>query len=255
MIKGFRRVLAALAAIMLALAAPGGDVAAQDAAHLPPTAFVGFLQNHDQVGNRALGERLDRLAPDAAIRALLTINLIAPHIPMLWMGEEWGSARPFLYFCAYDGSLAKAVRDGRRREFKSFAQFSDPETLKQIPDPNLASTFEASRLDWEAVGAEPHASRLALVTRLLKLRAAEIMPRLGETTTANGAPEADDPARTLTARWRLADGSGLTLDARLGGTPAALPPLGVGARDLLCEPQDARTAPNTWAAAWSLSAA
>ena len=97
----------------------------------PPTAFVNFLQNHDQIGNRALGDRLERTADPEAIEAALAITLLAPMPPMLFMGEEWGSTAPFPFFCDFDGELAEAVRKGRRREFAdAYAKYGD-----DMPDP------------------------------------------------------------------------------------------------------------------------
>ena len=95
---------------------------------LPPDAFVSFIQNHDQIGNRAFGERLNMLASPEAMRALASVYLLAPQIPMLFMGEEWGATSPFPFFCDFTGELAEAVRKGRREEFSRFPEFSDPET-------------------------------------------------------------------------------------------------------------------------------
>ena len=95
-------------------------------ADLPPNAFVGFIQNHDQIGNRAFGERLNALAPPEVIRALASVYLIAPQTPMLFMGEEWGAEQPFPFFCDFHGQLADAIRKGRREEFSHFPEFADP---------------------------------------------------------------------------------------------------------------------------------
>src|SRR5690606_38208001 len=130
-------------------AAPRGE----PSAHLPPTRFVAFLQNHDQIGNRALGERLSTLAEPRALRALATMLLLAPQVPLLFMGEEWGAREPFLFFCDLGAELRDAVRDGRRREFAAFPAFADPAARARIPDPTAASTFAASRLDHGARGA------------------------------------------------------------------------------------------------------
>lgn len=113
---------------------------------LPPSAFVFFLQNHDQIGNRAMGERLTRIADHDALRAAIALMLLSPQIPMLFMEEEIGSTRPFLFFTDYTGELADTVREGRRREFAKFPAFSDPARREQIPDPNHVGTFEASSL-------------------------------------------------------------------------------------------------------------
>ena len=113
--------------------------AASPAAHLTPTAFVNFLQNHDQIGNRALGDRLESIAKPEAIEAALAITLLAPMVPMLFMGEEWGSKAPFPFFCDFEGDLAEAVRQGRRKEFAgAYAKYGDdvPDPLERIDLPN-----------------------------------------------------------------------------------------------------------------------
>ena len=142
----------------------------------PPLAFVDFLQNHDQIGNRALGERVTSLAPAPAVEALLSILLLSPHVPLLFMGEEWAETRPFLFFTDFHGELAEAVREGRRSEFKRWTAFSDAEKAKRIPDPNDAETFLSSKLNWKA--ATENAKRRRLLQHLLRLRAENIAPRL-----------------------------------------------------------------------------
>ena len=98
---------------------------------LPPVAFINFLQNHDQIGNRALGDRLAASVEPRALEAALAITLLAPTVPMLFMGEEWGSTKPFPFFCDFRGDLAEAVRSGRRKEFAdAYARYGD-----EIPDP------------------------------------------------------------------------------------------------------------------------
>lgn len=144
---------------------------------LPPQAFVAFLQNHDQVGNRALGERLTQLAdpkPLALARAFLCLS---PQIPMLFMGEEWGATTPFQFFVDFadDPALSQAIRDGRRREFARFAAFAGEKATK-VPDPTLNATFEASKLDWAEPARPPHSAILAETTALLSLRQVEIVP-------------------------------------------------------------------------------
>ena len=120
----------------------GGIRRGSDSTRLSPTAFVLFLQNHDQIGNRALGERLTSLSNPAALEAAIALLLLCPQIPLVFMGEEQGSLAPFLFFTDHNPDLAKAVREGRRREFAAFAQFSTPATLAKIPDPNARETFE-----------------------------------------------------------------------------------------------------------------
>src|SRR6185369_7378395 len=129
---------------------------------LSPLAFINFVQNHDQIGNRALGDRLTASAAEEAIEAALAITLIAPTVPMLFMGEEWGSARPFPFFCDFQGSLAQAVRAGRRNEFaEAYERYGD-----EIPDPLEESTLREASLDWQACTSGPGEQRLALMRKL-----------------------------------------------------------------------------------------
>ena len=121
-----------------------GKPRGEPSGHLPPTSFVMFLQNHDQIGNRAFGERLRKLTSDDALRAATGLLLLSPQIPLLFMDEEYGSTQPFLFFTDYTGELADAVREGRRREFARFSSFSDEKRRAQIPDPNDVKTFAAS---------------------------------------------------------------------------------------------------------------
>lgn len=144
--------------------------------HLPPSAFVTFLQNHDQVGNRALGERLNQLADPRKLALARAGLLLSPQIPMLWMGEEWSASAPFLFFVDFapDEELNKAVREGRRREFKSFAAFADDTSV--IPDPTEKATFEASRIDWTEAERAPHREVWADTRNLLQIRHQTIVP-------------------------------------------------------------------------------
>jgi len=154
---------------------------------LPLTRFVTFLQNHDQVGNRAFGERILTFAKSEAVRAIAAILLLAPSPPLLFMGEEFGAETPFLFFCAFTNGLAKAVTEGRRTEFAHFAQFRDPAVRELIPDPNAESTFLASKLDWSSIDKPHHAKWLELYSILLTIRKKEIVPLLcksGATPTA-----------------------------------------------------------------------
>lgn len=146
-------------------------------AQMPPTAFVDFLQNHDQTGNRALGERLIRLAGPRVLDLMTAMLLLSPHIPLLFMGEEHGEERPFLFFTDFEGELARAVREGRRREFASFASFTG--SAEEIPDPNDPATFAASRPDWRAAETERGRSFLARTRELLRLRHERLVPLLG----------------------------------------------------------------------------
>jgi maltooligosyltrehalose trehalohydrolase len=179
-------------------------------ADLPPTAFVSFLQNHDQIGNRAFGERLTVLADPQALRAAIALQLLCPQIPLVFMGEEAGAREPFLYFTDHTPALAEAVRKGRREEFAKFPEFADPERREQIPDPNAAETFERSRPDFEGAGA---AEWNEFYVKLIGLRRTHIIPRLkgvrGESAKILGEG-------AVLARWRMGDGARLSLAVNLG---------------------------------------
>jgi malto-oligosyltrehalose trehalohydrolase len=155
-----------------------GAVRGEPSAQLPPTAFVAFIQNHDQIGNRAFGERLIALTTPAALRAVTATYLLLPQIPMLFMGEEWGCTRPFQFFCDFGPELADRVRAGRREEFARFRAFQDPAARERIPDPLAQSTFLASKLDWEALQTPGPAAWLAWYRDLLAARLQHIVPRL-----------------------------------------------------------------------------
>jgi hypothetical protein len=140
---------------------------------LPPRAFVHCLQNHDQVGNRAMGDRLHHVVPLPVYRALSALLLLSPYTPLLWMGQEWAASTPFLYFTDHPEPLGRLVTAGRRAEFGGFAAFADPALRERIPDPQAAETFERSKLRWAERTEPPHAGVLALYRALLALRRAE----------------------------------------------------------------------------------
>ena len=155
-----------------------GHERGEDSTALPPTAFVAFMQNHDQIGNRAFGERLTAIAPPPAVRALAATYLLLPQVPMLFMGEEWAAAQPFPFFCDFGAELANAVRKGRREEFARFPEFKDPATRERIPDPVAAATFESAKLDWQQAQREPHSAWLDWYRRVLAVRRERIVPLL-----------------------------------------------------------------------------
>jgi malto-oligosyltrehalose trehalohydrolase len=191
-----------------------GQLRGEPSRELAPTAFVNFLQNHDQIGNRALGDRLESNVSAGKIEAALAITLLAPAIPMLFMGEEWGSKVPFPFFCGFEGDLAEAVRQGRRREYAwAYAKYGD-----EVPDPLAPSTFQSAVLDWEQCCEAAGKKRLALVRELLASRRREIIPRLAG--AAFGDAQAADNG-LLTAYWRMGDGATLRLTANLSGSAIA----------------------------------
>lgn len=191
---------------------------------LPLTAFVSFLQNHDQIGNRAFGERITKIADSRAVRAMLAILLLSPSPPLLFMGEEFGAETPFLFFCDFGKDLAAAVTAGRRKEFARFARFNDASAREEIPDPNAATTFEASQLDWNAIAQPENRKWFHLYRQLLRLRCQHIASRL----SAACAFKADYNVHSghgLTAAWHFSGHSKLSLRANLGTLPlAGFPP-------------------------------
>ena len=183
-------------------------------AGLPPSAFVSFLQNHDQIGNRAFGERIATIADPQAVRVAMAILLLAPSPPLLFMGEEFGAETPFLFFCDFEKGLAEAVAAGRRNEFARFARFNDPAARAGIPDPNAATTFEASRLDWDDLAQPRHRDWLRFYRRLLKLRCQHIVRHISDACAIKAFYEVHGD-HGLIAHWDFPDGSKLALLANL----------------------------------------
>ena len=195
----------------------------EPSANLPSTAFVSFLQNHDQVGNRAFGERLGALAQQACLDALYACVLLSPQVPLLFMGEEFDASTPFLYFCDFGPELAAAVAEGRRDEFKRFRAFREETARARIPDPNDVSTFARSKLRWAERTQPPHAQRLALIEQLLSLRHRWLTRRLAG-MPHGGRHHIDGDL--LTVQWTLGDGSAWRLCANFGRAPVSLKSIG-----------------------------
>jgi maltooligosyltrehalose trehalohydrolase len=181
---------------------------------LPPAAFVSFLQNHDQVGNRAFGERIGKLVDWHILRTAMTIVLLSPSPPLLFMGEEFGADTPFLFFCDFGPELAAAVTQGRRREFARFSQFRDENELSRIPDPNQEATFVRSKIDWESLGRTEHQDWLESYRQLLEIRRRDIVPLLAPIANGCAAFEVIGQ-RGLLVRWNFTGGGGLSLLANL----------------------------------------
>lgn len=198
----------------------GGKPRGEPSAHLPTTAFIDFLQNHDQVGNRALGDRLCTQASGRALDAMTAILLLSPHIPLLFMGEEWGETRPFYFFTDYTGDLAEAVREGRRGEFAAFSAFG---SLQSIPDPNAKDTFEGSKLDWGRREEARGRARMRLYADLLSVRRNRIVPLLDDTKAAPGQIMAPEDG-LLAIDWTLRGGT-LQLRAALRDKECLAPPV------------------------------
>jgi malto-oligosyltrehalose trehalohydrolase len=203
--------------VMRARGRPRGE----DSTRLPPAAFVSFIQNHDQVGNRAFGERLGMLTSPEKLRAVAAVYLLAPQVPMIFMGEEWNAAQPFLFFCDFHGELAEAVRRGRREEFKRFPQFADPVQRERIPDPQDPATFQRSKLAWEDRKLPAHAEWLRWYQRVLAARRASIAPLIGEMRGA-GASHVVAPNAVFVS-WSAGSGRRLRLSANLSDEPHEFP--------------------------------
>jgi maltooligosyltrehalose trehalohydrolase len=137
---------------------------------LAPQSLLYCIQNHDQIGNRALGTRLSHHVDVDAYCAASMLLLFLPATPLVFMGQEWAASSPFLFFSDHEGALGEAVRQGRREEFRSFEAFADRSARLRIPDPQAKSTFEQSKLNWDERTAEPHARVLATYRAMLALR-------------------------------------------------------------------------------------
>lgn len=200
----------------------GGEPRGTPSAQLPPLAFVNSLQTHDQVGNRAFGERLAALAAaqerDTLLCALVACVLLAPSPPMLFMGEEFAAASPFLYFCDFAGELARAVTEGRRAEFARFAAFAGVAQRALIPDPNAESSFLRSKLDWAERRRDGHAQWWAHYQHLLALRRERLMPWLPGARSGRATLAGSD---CLQLCWPL--GAGRRWHLRLNLAASALP--------------------------------
>jgi len=195
---------------------------------LPATRFVGFLQNHDQVGNRALGDRIGHLVPPEAQMAGAALVLLGPFVPLLFAGEEWAASAPFQYFTAHgDEALGAAVREGRRREFPGFLRDGI-----EVPDPQDPATFERSRLLWAERATEPHTSMLAWYRRLIAFRAAHPELRDGSRPTVSVDAQAG---------WLVMERGRLRIAANLGPAACAVPLEGPGPWRILLASND-RTA-------------
>jgi malto-oligosyltrehalose trehalohydrolase len=193
-----------------------GKPRGEPSAGLPPTAFVAFSQNHDQIGNRAFGQRLSALATPEAVRAVSAIYLLSPQVPMIFMGEEIGAREPFLFFVDFEGELADKVRDGRREEFARFPEFSDPEKRETIPDPVSEEAFLASKLRWDLSDEATQ----AWFTRVLATRREVIWPLRGKIGGDAGHYRVVG-ASAVEVTWDIEGGGRLSLRANLSAVPVS----------------------------------
>jgi malto-oligosyltrehalose trehalohydrolase len=195
-----------------------GRARGEPSAKLPPGAFVAFIQNHDQIGNRAFGERIGQLTSAKALRAAAAVYLLLPQAPMLFMGEEWNASQPFPFFCDFHGELAEAVRRGRREEFARFPEFQDPAQWMRIPDPQAPATFQSAKLRWDEAASADHAAWLDWYREILRVRRERIVPILPGIRGSAGRYEVMGDEAVI-VRWRVGADAELTLSANLSDTP------------------------------------
>ncbi len=225
----------------------------EPSAHLPPDAFIAFIQNHDQIGNRAFGERIGRIAAPEAMRAISAVYLLLPQVPMLFMGEEWGASEPFAFFCDFDGELAETVCRGRRAEFAKFPEFRDADSREKIPDPQSEDTFGLAKLAWDRITQPVHAECLERYRRILKVRREVLAPVFGEISGKAGDYETVAEGAVV-VRWPMGGARELTLCANLSDQRVRGFPAGTGAvlwKEGETEP-DSGFGP--WAVRWSVEA-
>lgn len=208
------------------LGAPRGS----DPTGLAPAQCIVCLQNHDQIGNRALGERLHHQVDGATYRAASMLLLSLPHTPLLFMGQEWAASSPFLYFTDHEPALGRLVTEGRRREFARFAAFADERQRARIPDPQAFTTFAASRLDWDERAQESHAAVRRLYSATLAFRRTRL------STHAGTAHAIDDD--TLWIDRRGHDGGRVAIVTRFRDGVIDLPPIGEGAVEVMLSSED-----------------
>ena len=192
-----------------------GELRGVKSAAQPPTAFVDFIQNHDQVGNRAQGDRLLNLIGEARTRVLLAALLLSPHIPLLFMGEEFAETRPFLFFTDFHGDLARAVREGRAREFSDHDE--------TVPDPNSPETFSRSKLDWNKLNQPAGKDWLHFTQQLLQLRQQAIVPLLATAGGDSGRVLKTAPGCVVVS-WTFPLGT-LSLALNISDQPVSMPDL------------------------------
>jgi malto-oligosyltrehalose trehalohydrolase len=224
-----------------------GGTRGKPSAHLPPTAFISFIQNHDQIGNRALGDRMVSYRPAESIKAVIAIYLLAPQIPMLFMGEEWGSQAPFPYFCEFDEELNEKVRQGRREELSRLPGFDADDLL----DPTAQSTFASAKLDWSEL--QQSQDMLGFYRDLLEIRRRRIVPLLKGADGGTGRFRSEGSAMVLD--WRFPGGVRLHLFANLAAETAVFASELDEAEQIfsLGADQSGRLAP--WSVIWSISQA
>ena len=205
----------------------GGFRAIRDS--VPWPAYVYCIQNHDQIGNRAFGERISETAPLEAVLAATVPLLLLPQTPLMFQGQEFAARSPFLYFTDHNAELGRRITAGRRAEFAEFSAFSNEGTREQIPDPQAESTFLRSKLCEDEMRSPRGLAVIALHRELLRMRRGDAVLRASR--DARVPLDAESSANTLSVRVATASGE-RQIVANLSGEPAALP-LGRGWRCVL----------------------
>lgn len=229
----------------------GGQPRGEPSGHLPPSVFVNFLQTHDMVGNRAFGERLCHFVPEPALIAATAITLLSPAPPLLFMGEEWAAAEPFLYFCDFEPGLAARVRAGRLREFARFGRFRDPLLAAKIPDPAAPESWRRSQLDWTSARKREHARWHTRYRRLLAIRRRDIVPLIPHVRDSQCVHLESNGA--LAVDWTLASGAILHLLANLSAASVPLIRRPAGRVLFATHSNIRRTVANNEFAPWSVT--
>jgi malto-oligosyltrehalose trehalohydrolase len=224
----------------------------QPSNQLPPSAFIAFLQNHDQIGNRAFGDRISAAASVKALRAAAAVYLLLPQIPMLFMGEEWSASSPFPFFCDFGPDLAEAVRKGRREEFARFPEFQDPAQRERIPDPQADETFESGKLVWAEIEEPEHLACLRWYRQILSRRRESIVPLIDRIPHGGAFEVLGDGA--VVVRWPVQGQGELVLAANLSDVAVAgfPPPTGVLIWDEGASGDSNQTTLPPWTVRWWL---
>lgn len=224
-----------------------GRTRGKASAHLPPTAFISFLQNHDQIGNRAHGDRVVSSLPMSVLKPVIALYLLAPQIPMLFMGEEWGAQEPFPYFCDFYEELNEKIRKGRHEELSRLPGFDDGETA----DPTALSTFTSAKLDWSKLSDARSSEMLDYYRHLLEIRRQHIVPLLKDVGSFSGKHRTEDNA--IGVDWVLAGGARLHLLANLSAQPARINRAFPEAQTIFSLGSVTENCTTPWSIFWSIS--
>lgn len=224
-----------------------GKPRGKPSAELPPTAFISFIQNHDQIGNRAVGDRMATYRGEQELKAIAAVCLLAPQIPMLFMGEEWGAAEPFPFFCDFNEDLNEKVRTGRREELSRLPGFD----AEDLMDPTAYSTFASAKLDWSKLSSPSNASLLEFYRELLATRASHVVPLLRDLTDHKSSNRSSEDV--VAVDWTLANGRGLHLLANLSAKDVKLAVEMPDAKQIFSMGSLSGSALAPWTVIWSTS--